>query len=122
MPRQIDRKDAPGARHITNCQITLHCFETAPANIKPQSKSRAISAGLNERQHQFFGCSFRKTATVILDLNRDTIFGHRAAKPDLRVAKGEFERVMQQITNRGRQHLRVCDYLNVLDDGCNAES
>ena len=59
---------------------------------------------------------------MILDLNRNTISGRRPAKPDLGVANRELKRVMQQIANRCRQHLRVGNNLDVLNDGRDPES
>jgi hypothetical protein len=46
----------------------------------------------------------------------------RTAKPDLGVANRELRRVMQQIANRCRQHLRVGNNLDVLNDGRDPES
>jgi len=78
MSRQMNCEDTTRAGQITDCQFTLHCFETAPTDVKAQSKARAISAGLNEGQHQFFGRSLRETATMILDFDGDTISGRCA--------------------------------------------
>ena len=59
---------------------------------------------------------------MILDLDRNTISARRTAKPDLGVANRELKRVMQQITNGRRQHLRVGNNLYVLNDGRDPES
>ena len=59
---------------------------------------------------------------MILDFNRNPISGRRTAKPDFGVANRELKRVMQQITNRCRQHLRVGNNLDVLNDGRDPES
>src|SRR5580700_7411577 len=112
--RQIDREDAPRTGQITNAHFTVHCFETAPTDIEPQSESRAVRGALNEGQHEFFAGSFGKTAAMILDFNRNAIFRCITAKPNLGVTNRKLEGVMQQVSNCRREHLRVSKDLDVL--------
>lgn len=48
MTGQIDRKDAPRARHVADSQNAIVDFDAAAANVETKAEARSILAALSE--------------------------------------------------------------------------
>ena len=71
--RQIDCKDASGARQIAHADGSPVRFDAALGDGKSQAEPGSIGPALLERAKQFLGHSLREAAAFVLDFDQDAI-------------------------------------------------
>src|SRR5688500_11071937 len=89
--REVDRENAPGARHVAHVNRSAIRFDAAPGDGKAEAEPAAIGPTLLERLEHGVGCAWRQAPAFVRDFDEDAARLRIRLQRDMAMRPGELE-------------------------------
>jgi len=94
-------------RQVARTNPTAVGFDASPAKRQAKAEAGSVDASLLKCPEQVIDIAFRQTATFVQHLDEHAFCAALDAQRDGSTRPGEFEGVLQQVSDHGPKHLSI---------------